>query len=89
MSVKLPGAALVPEEGGSRKCQLKAQAQLGSAAWGVPRVITDGSPWEMQQEQWQLSLHPAPGTQDDQGWTQNSRLLPGRAQLTSRPLRQD
>lgn len=47
-----------PEEGGSRDCQLKAQTQLEKGCVG--RTTVDGSPWEMQQQQWQFSLHPSP-----------------------------
>lgn len=48
-----------PEEGGSRDCQLKAQTQLEGDV-GSSRTIADGSPWEMQQQQWQISLRPSP-----------------------------
>lgn len=56
LPTQLPGA--LPEDGGSGECQLKAQAQLAKAALGSSRIISDGSPWEMQQKQWQIALLP-------------------------------
>lgn len=43
---------------------------------GVPRVIRDGNPWEMQQKEWQISLS-APRLQESwiRAGTRSSGLL--------------
>ena len=44
-----PGAVPVPEEGGLRDCRRKALTGCNGLLWGGPRIIAEGSPWEMQQ----------------------------------------